>query len=180
VIANVIKHRAQSAPRCARVRVSANSFFSISSCPNSPRVPFTRRDVIALNMLDLSLRVPGATGGRLRRIDWVQCWPIRGQEGTRWWPWCRLKRDDTRLQIRDMRDNPSNLNSSHWADRSSRLFRQYFNCFRGLPAAGQNAISPFISTCCAAPADMHWPIQADTRALQAWLRHQCAPCERQL
>jgi hypothetical protein len=28
------------------------------SCPNSPRVPFTRQDVIALNMPDLSLPVP--------------------------------------------------------------------------------------------------------------------------
>src|SRR6516164_6517988 len=58
----------KSTTRCSatddRVRVSANSrrnsSVSIRSCPNSPRVPFTRQDVIALNMLDLSLPVPGA------------------------------------------------------------------------------------------------------------------------
>ena len=58
----------KSATRCSatddRVRVSANSrrnsSVSMRSCPNSPRVPFTRQDVIALNMLDLSLPVPGA------------------------------------------------------------------------------------------------------------------------
>ena len=33
---------------------------SMRNCPNSPRVPFTRQDVIALNMLDLNLPVPGA------------------------------------------------------------------------------------------------------------------------
>jgi len=58
----------KSATRCSatddRVRVSANSrrnsSVSMRSCPNSPRVPFTRQDVIALNMLDLSLPVPCA------------------------------------------------------------------------------------------------------------------------
>jgi hypothetical protein len=58
----------KSATRCsatdARVRVSANSrrnsSVSIRNCPNSPRVPFTLQDVIALNMLDLNLPVPGA------------------------------------------------------------------------------------------------------------------------
>jgi hypothetical protein len=58
----------KSATRCsatdARVRVSANSWRNCSvstrNCPNSPRVPFARQDVIALNMLDLSLPVPGA------------------------------------------------------------------------------------------------------------------------
>src|SRR6516164_764760 len=58
----------KSATRCsatdARVRVSANSqrnsSVSIRNCPNSPRVPFTRQDLIALNMLDLNLPVPDA------------------------------------------------------------------------------------------------------------------------
>jgi hypothetical protein len=58
----------KSATRCsatdARVRISANSrrnsSVSMRSFPNSPRVPFTRQDVIALNMPDLSLPVPGA------------------------------------------------------------------------------------------------------------------------
>src|SRR6516225_8890737 len=58
----------KSATRCSatddRVRVSANSrrnsSVSMRSFPNSPRVPFTRQDVIALNMPDLSLPVPGA------------------------------------------------------------------------------------------------------------------------
>jgi hypothetical protein len=57
----------KSATRCsatdARVRVSANSrrisSVSMSNCPKSLRVPFTRQDVIALNMLDLSLPIPG-------------------------------------------------------------------------------------------------------------------------
>jgi hypothetical protein len=54
----------KSATRCSaadtRARVSANSrrnsSVSIRNCPNSPRVPFTR---IALNMLVLSLPIPG-------------------------------------------------------------------------------------------------------------------------
>jgi hypothetical protein len=58
----------KSARRCsandARVRVSANSrrisSVSMRNCPKSPRVPFTRQDVIALNMLDLSLPILGA------------------------------------------------------------------------------------------------------------------------
>jgi hypothetical protein len=57
----------KSATRCsatdARVRVSANSrrnsSVSIRICPSSPQVLFTRQDVIALNMLDLNLLVPG-------------------------------------------------------------------------------------------------------------------------
>ncbi len=58
----------KSTTRCSatdtRVRVSANSrrnsSVSVRICPKSPREPFTRQDVIALNMLDLSLPVPGA------------------------------------------------------------------------------------------------------------------------
>jgi len=33
----------------------------------------------------------------------------QGRRRPRWWPWRRLKRDDTRLRIIHMRDNPSDL-----------------------------------------------------------------------
>src|SRR5262249_12520391 len=33
----------------------------------------------------------------------------QGRRAPRWWPWRRLKRDDTRLQITHMRENPSDL-----------------------------------------------------------------------
>ena len=33
----------------------------------------------------------------------------QGRRPPRWWRWLRLKRDDTRLQITHMRDNPSDL-----------------------------------------------------------------------
>ena len=34
----------------------------------------------------------------------------QGRRAPRWWPWRRLKRDDTRLQITHIRENPSDLN----------------------------------------------------------------------
>jgi len=34
----------------------------------------------------------------------------QGRRAPRWWPWRRLKRDDTRLHITHMRENPSDLN----------------------------------------------------------------------
>ena len=33
----------------------------------------------------------------------------QGRRAPPWWPWRRLKRDDIRLQITDMRDKPSDL-----------------------------------------------------------------------
>jgi hypothetical protein len=35
------------------------------NCPNSPRVPLKRQDLIALNMLDLSMPVPDAASARV-------------------------------------------------------------------------------------------------------------------
>jgi hypothetical protein len=44
------------------------------------------------------------------QADWLgSVLTDQGRRAPRWWPWRRLKRDDTRLQITHMRENPSDL-----------------------------------------------------------------------
>jgi hypothetical protein len=38
------------------------------NCPNSRRVPLKRQDLIALNMLDLSMPVPDAASARVNEV----------------------------------------------------------------------------------------------------------------
>jgi hypothetical protein len=48
--------------------LTAYSSASMRNCPNSPRAPFKRQDLIALNMLDLSMPVPDAASARVNEV----------------------------------------------------------------------------------------------------------------
>ena len=53
---------------CAGFRQLPMQFLGLDAHPNSPRVPLKRQDLIALNMLDLSMPVPDAASARVNEV----------------------------------------------------------------------------------------------------------------
>ena len=80
---NAVKSATRCSARDDRVRVSAssrcNSSASMRNCPNSPRAPLKRQDLIALNMLDLSMPVPDAASAKVNEVVFIYSVPLLNQ-----------------------------------------------------------------------------------------------------
>jgi hypothetical protein len=84
LLAHVIEQRRQVrhplfGQRCPCAGSRCNSSASMRDCPNSPRVPLKRQDLIALNMLDLSMPVPDAASARVNDVVFIYSVPLLNQ-----------------------------------------------------------------------------------------------------